>query len=82
MRIPIEMPQLGYDQESARIEGWLKEIGEYVNRGEAVAEIETEKVTAELPALDSGRLVEIVQPAGAVVATGQVIGYLDDSASP
>jgi len=79
MRIPIEMPQLGFDQESARIESWLKEIGDYVGRGDAVAEIETEKVTAELPALDSGTLVEIVQPAGSVVAVGDVIGYLDDS---
>lgn len=74
------MPQLGYEQESARIESWLKEVGDRVERGDAVAEIETEKVTADLPALDAGTLVEIVQPAGAVVATGAVIGYLDDAA--
>lgn len=74
------MPQLGFDQESAKIESWLKEIGDVVQRGDAIAAIETEKVTAELPSLDSGTLVEIVQPAGAVVATGEVIGYLDDAA--
>jgi pyruvate/2-oxoglutarate dehydrogenase complex dihydrolipoamide acyltransferase (E2) component len=73
------MPQLGFDQESAKIESWLKDVGDRVERGDAVAAIETEKVTAELPALDSGTLVEIVQPAGALVTTGAVIGYLDDA---
>jgi pyruvate/2-oxoglutarate dehydrogenase complex dihydrolipoamide acyltransferase (E2) component len=72
------MPQLGYEQDSAKIESWLKAIGDSVERGEGIAEIETEKVTAELPALDSGTLVEIVQPAGAVAAVGEVIGYLED----
>lgn len=74
------MPQLGFDQESAKIESWLKEVGDRVERGDAIAAIETEKVTAELPSLDSGTLVEIVQPAGAVVTTGEVIAYLDDAA--
>ncbi|MGH2380585.1 MAG: biotin/lipoyl-containing protein [Candidatus Limnocylindria bacterium] len=72
------MPNLGFDQESARIEGWLKQIGDPVVRGDAVAEVETEKTIAELEALDGGTLVEIVRDAGAVAAVGEVIGYLDD----
>jgi pyruvate/2-oxoglutarate dehydrogenase complex dihydrolipoamide acyltransferase (E2) component len=79
MRIPIEMPTLGFDQESARIGGWLKQIGDRVERGDAVAEIETEKVTAVLEALDEGTLVEILHDVGAEVAVGEVIGYLDDA---
>ena len=77
MRIPIQLPQLGYDQDSATIAGWLKHVGDPVERGEAIAEIETEKVTAELPALDAGTLVEIVRDPGAVVKVGEVIGYLE-----
>jgi pyruvate/2-oxoglutarate dehydrogenase complex dihydrolipoamide acyltransferase (E2) component len=77
MRIPIQLPQLGYDQDSATIAGWLKQVGDPVERGEAIAEIETEKVTAELPALDGGTLVEVVRDAGAVVTVGEVIGYLE-----
>lgn len=77
MRIPIQLPQLGYDQETATIAGWLKQVGDLVERGEGVAEIETEKVTAELPALDGGMLVEVVRHAGDVVAVGEVIGYLE-----
>jgi 2-oxoglutarate dehydrogenase E2 component (dihydrolipoamide succinyltransferase) len=78
MRLPIQLPQLGYDQESATIAGWLKRVGDRVELGEGIAEIETEKVTAELPALDAGTLVEVVRDAGDVVAVGDVIGYLDD----
>jgi 2-oxoglutarate dehydrogenase E2 component (dihydrolipoamide succinyltransferase) len=78
VRIPVEMPQLGFDQTSATIAGWLKQVGDAVERGDGIAEIETEKVTAELPALDAGTLVEIVHDAGDIVAVGQVIGYLDD----
>jgi pyruvate/2-oxoglutarate dehydrogenase complex dihydrolipoamide acyltransferase (E2) component len=77
VRIPIQLPQLGYDQESATLAGWLKQVGDPVARGEGIAEIETEKVTAELPALDAGTLIEVVRDAGDVVAVGEVIGYLE-----
>lgn len=39
-RIAIEMPKLGYDMESGTVGGWLKEVGDKVSRGEAIAEIE------------------------------------------
>jgi pyruvate/2-oxoglutarate dehydrogenase complex dihydrolipoamide acyltransferase (E2) component len=78
VRISIRIPQLGFEQESATIAGWLKQVGDTVQRGDGIAEIETEKVTAELPALDAGTLVEIVHDTGDVVAVGDVIGYLDD----
>ena len=79
MRIPVQLPQLGYDQETATIAGWLKQVGDPVERGEAIAAIETEKVTAELPALDAGTLVEVVRHVGDVVTVGEVIGYLEAS---
>lgn len=80
MRIPIEMVNVGFDQETARLAGWLKQVGDRVERGEAIAEIETEKATVELEALDAGTLVEIVHAAGDDVAVGTVIAYLDDGA--
>ena len=79
-RIPIEMPRLGYDMESGKVAGWLKQVGDEVKRGEPLAEIETEKSTVEMEATGSGRLVEIVQDSGAEVPVGEVIGYLDDGA--
>jgi pyruvate dehydrogenase E2 component (dihydrolipoamide acetyltransferase) len=80
MRIPIEMPNLGYDMERGKIAAWTKQVGDKVTRGEPIAEIETEKATVEMEALTSGTLVEIVQSEGAELAVGEVIGYLDDEA--
>lgn len=78
MRIPIEMANVGFDQATARIANWTKRVGDRVDRGDVIAEVETEKATVELEALDDGALVEIVHDAGAEVAVGTVIGYLDD----
>ena len=77
MRIPIEMQQLAYDMEEATIIDWLKAVGDTVTRGEVIAEVETEKATVEMEALDTGTLVEIVEEAGAEVAVGAVIAYLE-----
>ena len=77
-RVAIEMPKLGYDMESGRIGGWLRGIGDAVARGDAIAEIETDKTTDEMEALATGVLVEILHPAGDEVAVGEPIAYLDD----
>jgi pyruvate dehydrogenase E2 component (dihydrolipoamide acetyltransferase) len=79
-RIAIAMPVLGFEQDSGTLAGWLKVVGDPIERGEAIAEIETEKVTVELEAIDAGTLVEIVAEAGSVVAVGDPIGWLDDGA--
>jgi pyruvate dehydrogenase E2 component (dihydrolipoamide acetyltransferase) len=80
MRIPIEMPNLGYDMERGTIAAWTKQVGDKVSRGEPIADIETEKTTIEMEALAAGTLVEIVHPAGTELAVGEVMGYLDDEA--
>lgn len=77
MRIPVEMQQLAYDMEEATIVDWLKAVGDQVQRGEVIAEVETEKATVEMESLDSGTLVEITELAGAEVSVGAVIGYLE-----
>ena len=81
-RIAIEMPRLGYDMEIGKIGRWLKDIGDRVERGQVVAEIETDKATVDMEATASGTLVEIVQAAGAEVAVGVPIAYLDDGSQP
>jgi pyruvate dehydrogenase E2 component (dihydrolipoamide acetyltransferase) len=79
-RIAIVMPVLGFEQASGTLAGWLKRIGDPVQRGDAIAEVETEKVTVELEAIDAGTLVEILAEAGSEVAVGDPIGWLDDGA--
>lgn len=76
-RIAIEMPTLGYDTEQGRLVGWLRKVGDRIERGEPIAEVETEKATVEIEALASGTLVEIVQDEGDV-SVGATIGWIED----
>lgn len=78
VRISINMPILGYDMEAGRIGGWLKKVGDHVERGEVIAEIETDKATVEMEAVYSGTLVKIAHGAGDEVPVGDPIAFLDD----
>lgn len=78
MRVPINMPKLGYDMVEGVIVSWLVEVGDAVVRGQAIAEIETDKVVIEMESLASGTLVEIVHGPEAEVPVGDVIGYLEE----
>lgn len=71
------MPNLGYDMETGRIARWLKQVGDQIERGEPIAEVETDKATVEMEAVASGRLAEIVAEAGSEVVVGEVIAYLE-----
>ena len=77
MRVDVTMPNLGYDMEEGKIAGWLKAVGDRVERGEAIAEIETDKATVEMEAMAAGTLAEIVQDEGATVPVGDVIAILE-----
>jgi pyruvate dehydrogenase E2 component (dihydrolipoamide acetyltransferase) len=79
MKVPITMANLGYDMESGKIVAWTKNVGDSVQRGEVIAEIETDKATVEMESLAAGTLVEITQEAGAEVPVGDVIGFLETS---
>jgi pyruvate/2-oxoglutarate dehydrogenase complex dihydrolipoamide acyltransferase (E2) component len=70
------MPNLGYDMEQGVVMQWLKAVGDRVERGEPIAEIETDK-TIEMESLVTGMLVEIVSPDGTEVAVGATIAYVE-----
>lgn len=77
MRVDVTMPNLGYDMEEGKIAAWLKAVGDSVARGEAIAEIETDKTTIEMEALAAGTLAEIVADVGSEVPVGEVVAYLE-----
>ena len=77
MRIPITMANLGYDMETGKIVSWSKQVGDTVERGEVIAEVETDKTNVEMESLASGTLVEVTRAAGDDVPVGEVIGYLE-----
>lgn len=73
----ILMPSLGFDMTSGAIARWLKNEGDKVTQGDAIAEVETEKATVEIQAFATGVLQKIVVPAGQTVPVGTVIGTID-----
>lgn len=77
MRIEITMPNLGYDMDHGTVVSWLKSIGDLIERGEPLAEIETDKTTVEMESSASGTLAEIVCAAGMEAPVGAVIAYLE-----
>jgi 2-oxoglutarate dehydrogenase E2 component (dihydrolipoamide succinyltransferase) len=80
MPTPIVVPGLGESVTEATVAKWMKNVGDPVKADEALAELETDKVTQELYAPAAGTLGEITAPAGSVVAIGAVIGQIVDGA--
>ena len=77
MAIDIVVPPLGESLVEATVGSWLKKVGDPVKAGEAVLELETDKVNLEVAADDSGVLASIDQQAGAVVKPGDKLGSLE-----
>jgi pyruvate/2-oxoglutarate dehydrogenase complex dihydrolipoamide acyltransferase (E2) component len=77
--IEIVMPQFGETvEEEITISKWLKKIGDSIEAGEVLLEVETDKATLSVEAADTGKLLRIVKDAGEVVKPGNVIGYLEN----
>lgn len=76
MTTSIVMPKMGYDMTEGKIARWLKREGESVRGGEAIAEIETDKVTIEMEADADGVLSSILVPEGLMTPVGQPIAIL------
>ncbi len=66
----IVMPKLGFDMREGVLNNWIKQIGETVNRGDVVAEIESDKATLELEAQVAGVLLKTLHGPGDVVPVG------------
>jgi 2-oxoglutarate dehydrogenase E2 component (dihydrolipoamide succinyltransferase) len=81
MLIEVNVPQLPESVSEATLMTWHKKVGELVNRDENLIDIETDKVVLELPAPQSGVLVEIVASGGATVLSGQLLARLDTEAA-
>ena len=79
MAIEVTMPQMGADMTEGTLLRWLKDVGDPVERGDILAEIETDKATIELEAYDSGTLIKRVASEGDIVPVGDVIALLGDA---
>ena len=76
----IVVPELGESVVEARVAKWLKKAGDRVAAGEALVELETEKIDLEVSADRAGVLQSIAHPEGADVKVGEVLAVLDERA--
>jgi len=74
----ISMPKLSDTMTEGAVVAWQKAVGDRVERGDVLAEVETDKATMELEAFASGTLLEIRVPAGETVPVGTVIGVIGE----
>jgi pyruvate dehydrogenase E2 component (dihydrolipoamide acetyltransferase) len=72
----ILMPQLGETVAEGKITQWFKSAGDAVQPGDNLFEIETDKVSMEVPAIEAGVLSEIRVQAGEVALVGAVVGVI------
>jgi 2-oxoglutarate dehydrogenase E2 component (dihydrolipoamide succinyltransferase) len=80
MSVELKIPVIGESVTEVTLSSWLKKDGDYVNEGEAVCEIESDKASMELPAPSAG-VLKIMATAGSELKIGEKIGELDTSAA-
>lgn len=78
MSVQIMVPALGESVSEATVLKWFKNIGEAVEVDEPLVELETDKVTVEVPAPAAGVLMAIDATGGAEVAVGAILGSLEE----
>ena len=74
------MPRLSDTMEEGTMGRWLKQVGDTVERGEVVAEIESDKATMDLISYESGVLAQILVPEGETVAIGRPVAVVGNGA--
>ena len=77
MATEIRVPTLGESVTEATIGKWFKKVGDSVAADETLVELETDKVTVEVPAPAAGVLSEIAAKDGETVGVGAVLGSID-----
>ena len=78
MAVFLKMPRLSDTMDEGVLVRWLKKEGEWIEPGEVVAEVETDKATMELESFDEGYLRRIVVPEGTGVPVGGVLAVLSE----
>jgi pyruvate/2-oxoglutarate dehydrogenase complex dihydrolipoamide acyltransferase (E2) component len=81
MAANIIMPQLGETVAEGKIVSWFKKRGDLVKPGDRLFEVETDKVTIDVEAIESGTISEIKVGDGASAAVGAVVAVLDGAAA-
>src|SRR5438128_1379125 len=76
MKVDVVMPQMGESITEGTVSKWLKAVGDRVEKDEALLEISTDKVDAEVPSPGAGVLLAINTPEGETVEVGSVLAMV------
>jgi len=77
MEKKISLPRLGETMETGLISKWLIKEGDNFIRGQIIAEIESDKTTVELPALEDGKLIKIIYKEGETMNVDEDIAIFE-----
>jgi pyruvate dehydrogenase E2 component (dihydrolipoamide acetyltransferase) len=77
--VPVLMPQAGQSMEEGTILAWKVAEGDVIEVGQIIMEIETDKATMEVEAVDAGRVAKIVAQEGAIVEVKKPVAYLAEA---
>ncbi len=80
MKVNALVPLIGEGVEELGVVAWKKKLGDTVDEGEALVELESDKVVTELPSPARGRVAEILAEGGDRVAAGSVIAVIESAA--
>ena len=79
--ISIKVPTLGESIVEATVSRWLKKEGEAVAVGDTLVELETDKITVEVTAMNAGVVKKIAHGEGDVVKVDELLAEIDDTAT-
>src|SRR5690554_4137222 len=80
MKLEMKVPSPGESISEVEIASWLVKDGDYVEKDQAIAEVDSDKATLELPAEESG-IITLKAEEGDVIAVGEVVCLIDTSAA-
>jgi pyruvate/2-oxoglutarate dehydrogenase complex dihydrolipoamide acyltransferase (E2) component len=75
----VLLPQWGMNMEEGTITRWLKQEGDAVTLGEELAEVETDKISANIESPAAGVLKQIVVPAGQIAKVRDVVAIIEEA---
>ena len=81
MSVEIRVPTLGESIVDATVASWLKKEGDTIQQGDALVELETDKVNIEVNAEQGGVLQKVVKQEGDTVAVGEILGLIGEGTS-
>ena len=80
MRVEIKVPQQGLTVDYITFSSWSVAVGDTVGRGDAVAQIESEKAVLEVEAPETGKIVELIAQPDEEYQIGDVLAYMETEA--